>query len=136
MRERELETLNDHLARLLAQGDELLREWKAYGDGLRSTIDRQIADLDAQLAIGVEKAARSVAPRATVELSREVEGLRSELHALRESLRRARGEVGGRNWRAWLPIVAVVLALAANGMVLWSLLRPPAPVPLRIESWP
>jgi hypothetical protein len=137
VREREIEALGDHLARLLAQGDELLREWKAYGDGLRQSIDRQLAGLDAELAQGVAKAARQVAPRAAQELSGEVEGLRAELQALRAAMREAAGEVGGRRarpWRRHLPTLALVLALLANGVVAVTLLRPPPPVPLRIDT--
>ena len=136
-----IDALNDHLARLLAQGDELLREWKAYGDGLRASIDREIAQLDVQLAQGVEKAARTVAPRAAAELSRELERLRAEIAELREATRRTVGELEGRrarrnarDWRRHLPLVALLLALIANGLLVVSLLRPPAPVPFLIES--
>lgn len=131
MREREVEALNDHLARLLAQGDEILREWKTYSENLRATIDRQIAGLDAELARGVEKAAKTVAPRAAAEIAREVEGLRAELHALRQRT----AEIGGRrDWRRHLPWIALVVALVANGLVIANFLRPPSPVPLLIET--
>jgi hypothetical protein len=138
VREREIEALNDHLARLLAQGDEMLREWKGYSDGLRASIDRQIGEIDAQLAKAVEKAARTIAPRATQELSREIEALRAELVALR----RTAGELGGGrrsrslDWRRHLPLAALLLALLANGLLIVNLLRPPAPVPLLIDSGP
>jgi hypothetical protein len=134
VRERDAEALNDHLARLLAQGDELMAEWKRYGEGLRAVIDGQIAGLDRELGAAVEKAARAVAPRAAAELTRELQGLGAELQKLREATRRATGELGfGPSWRRHVPMLALLLALLANGLLVATVLRAPQPVPLMIS---
>ncbi|HJZ88058.1 MAG TPA: hypothetical protein VKN99_22950 [Polyangia bacterium] len=154
MREREIETLSDHLARLLQQADQLLREWKAFSDGVQKTLAAQVGQLDTALGKAVEQATRSLGPRTAAQLERElgetIDLLRKDVQALRETARRAAAELEGRrgrrvasDWRSHLPVLAVVLALLANALLVVLLLRAPvapastAPAPtLMLSSRP
>jgi hypothetical protein len=138
VRERDLAGLGDHLARLLEQADQLVAEWKRYGDGLRGTLETQAAQLDQELSRAVEQAAHRLAPRAAQELSRElattIDLLRRDLSTLGESVHRAvaeleghRSEPGAGRWSRAVPLVALALGICANVLLVVLLLRPLLP---------
>ena len=140
MREREIEALRDHLARLLEQADQLLHEWQTFGEDVRATLDAQVRTLDAQLGRAVAEATRTLAPKVAAELSRElsqtIELLRRDIQGLREAARRATADLEGPRRSArggeivrWLPLFAVGLALVANVLLAMLLLRSPTTTP-------
>jgi hypothetical protein len=93
-----LATMNDHLARFFQHADVLLREWKVYGDELRTSLDTQVRELQGTVAGAVTEAGRAAADKLDGQVDRAVaqsvnrsverslgesmEGLRRELDEL------------------------------------------------------
>ena len=110
-----IEVMNDHMARFFRHADQLLTEWKEYGDRLRGSIDAEAEHLRASVAEAMRTAGQEAGANIDMEraLGNSLVRLRREVDQLASKVSAAKGGVGLGNGR-WV----LVGVAAANAMLI------------------
>jgi hypothetical protein len=130
---------NDHLARVLAQADRLLREWQTHADAIRKeglaageivhkALEDALADVSATAATQLDRALSAHAGTLTAKLA-EAQRMARELES---HLKKARGggTAGSERARLTLILAASANVLAVIAIAVLLLRAPAAPAPL------
>lgn len=92
-----LAAMNDHLARFFQHADTLLRDWQAYGDKLRRSIDGEVGQLGDKVARAVAEAGRNAASQLDSRVERGVADSLASLRRELDGLARLANQTGARS---------------------------------------